>query len=73
MTQHSNCHCGECQRLDSLPVRRHGIPHARQSTFLGGGSYAATAQPEPVDTPIRPPQPWESLPLFGDLAPDLFA
>ena len=68
---HSNCTCSECERLDALPLRRHGIPNAKQATFLAGGDYPPP--PEPMSAPIKPPQPWESLPLFGSLEPDLFA
>lgn len=66
---HTDCNCAECERLDALPIRRHGIPHAKQATFLGG-DYTP---PAPMHAPIKPPQPWESLPLFGTLEPDLFA
>lgn len=66
---HTDCNCAECQRLDALPLRRQGIPHAKQATFLGGGYVP----PAPMQAPIKPPAPWESLPLFGSLEPDLFA
>jgi hypothetical protein len=66
------CHCSECQKLDRLPVHRHGIPHARQPSLLDArvDDFAPVAV---LDLPApRPPAPWESLPLFGGLQPDLF-
>ena len=80
MTSHANCTCAECERLDALPVRRHGIPHAKQTTFIG-----VAYDPRPIDWPEvepyqpegpskRPAQPYDGLPLFGGgLEPDLFA
>lgn len=68
---HQNCTCNECQRLDALPVRRHGIPHAKQATFLGGSTYAHPVTQAEASAPAI--KPWESLPLFGTLEPDLFA
>lgn len=72
---HTDCNCAECERLDALPIRRHGIPHAKQATFLGGHD------PRPIDWPeVEPYQPTgpsmkpvDGLPLFGSLEPDLFA
>ncbi len=71
-TEYARCCCAECERLDKTPLRLQGIPHAWQPNMLN--SYDAphfTAAPEPE--PIRAAQPWESLPLFGSLEPDLFA
>lgn len=73
---HINCICAECQRLDALPVRRHGIPHDKQTTFIG-----AMHDPRPIDwpeveayQPIGPRrQSCDDLPLFaGGLEPSLF-
>lgn len=30
----TDCLCSECQTLDALPVRRQGIPGAKQQTFV---------------------------------------
>lgn len=77
---HANCTCPECERLDALPVRRHGIPHAKQTTFIG-----ASYDPRPIDWPeVEPYAPqgpsWkpsaqtcDDFPLFrGGLEPSLF-
>ena len=72
----TRCHCGECAKLDRLPVRRQGIPGAFQMTF----DHARLA---PIDWPeIEPYQgrgprssqaSADSLPLFaGALEPSLF-
>lgn len=65
----SRCHCEECTRLDRLPVRRHGIPHAYQTTFdwpeTGSGRWPVTIR-QPAPSP-------DALPLFaGPLQPTLF-
>lgn len=39
------CHCAECTKLDRLPVRRHGIPHAYQTTLDWAGSGSARSYP----------------------------
>lgn len=65
MTDYTRCGCAECQRLDALPLKRQGIPHAWQPSML-----SASHDPRPIE-PMH--APWESLPLFGTLEPDLFA
>ena len=69
MNHFHNCCCDECERLDRLPVHRHGIPHAKQTTFLG----AVDGSAPPAQIAYRQAAAWESLPLFaGDLQPTLF-
>lgn len=80
--EHANCSCAECAKLDALPVRRHGIPHAKQSTFLNAAYYYAP-WPEKSDAELDAEldaltaqiaqREHDSLPLFAGIAPDLFA
>lgn len=68
---HTNCNCTACQQLDRLPVRLHGIPHARQSTFLAleNAPAAPTAPTRANHAQLSP----DALPLFaGGLEPCLF-
>lgn len=68
----ARCYCPECVKLDRLPVRRHGIPHAWQPSLLSAGPVPA---PRPdVDEGVPPPAPSvDALPLFaGELEPSLF-
>lgn len=70
----SYCHCAECQRLDRLPVRRHGIPGARQLVLPAGAlPFTRDLAPTPIEA-SPPPQPGlEGLGLFaGRLEPTLF-
>lgn len=67
----ARCHCADCARLDRLPLRRHGIPHAYQTTFAAIGSGCGPALPL-ADLP-RPATSPDALPLFaGALEPTLF-
>jgi len=84
----TRCHCAECAKLDRLPVRRHGIPHAHQTTFdlnFGGSGRWPVAYSIDGDTVTvfelegagegmpRPAPSTDSLPLFaGPLQPTLF-
>lgn len=74
-TNYARCHCAECERLDRTPARLQGIPHAWQPNMLNSYDDAPYIAPSyaPEPEPIRTAQPWESLPLFGTLEPDLFA
>lgn len=64
------CSCEECQRLDRLPIRRHGIPGARQLLLPAGGLPVA---PAPLAALAPAPQAdLEGLALFaGALEPTL--
>ena len=69
--QIARCHCADCAKLDRLPVRRHGIPHAYQTTFAAIGSGSGPAPAQPFFTP--PAKSADSLPLFAlALEPTLF-
>lgn len=65
--EYPRCHCSECQTLDKLPVRRHGIPHAWQPNMLNG----CEVEPEPKDwlsdrmLPHRQSLSELDLPLFA--------
>lgn len=69
----ARCRCAECEKLDRLPVRRHGIPGAWQTTFAGlsyGSGRCGDSRPA---EPHRPALTPDSLPLFaGALEPTLF-
>ena len=65
----TRCRCADCIAQDRLPVRRHGIPHAYQTTFAAIGSGSGPAQPFYT----APAKSADSLPLFaGALEPTLF-
>lgn len=78
------CHCGTCEQLDRLPLRRHGIPGAFQLTFdhsrSGSGpqdDYATEMAAKMLaryGNPHGPQTPSaDALPLFaGALEPTLF-
>jgi hypothetical protein len=69
---YATCRCAECQRLDRLPVRLHGIPHAVQPNFLAPvpASEWRPPVPEPMPEPVA--VTCDDLPLFaGSLAPVL--
>lgn len=80
----TRCYCGECAKLDRLPLRRQGIPGAFQMTFdhRGGGTgpqddYAAEMAARMLaryGNPHGPQAPSaDALPLFaGALEPTLF-
>lgn len=68
----TRCTCPECRSLDRLPVRRHGIPGAWQTTFAlpatgSGPAIHSAAAATPAALPA------DRLPLFaGPLQPTLF-
>lgn len=67
---YATCRCAECEHLDRLPVRLHGIPHAVQPNFLM--AYAPQQAP-PAYVPPPEQLSCDILPLFaGSLEPTLF-